>query len=321
MKETTLTPTRRSFLKSFAGAAGLACFGPALRAQDHTTKELLYRISLAEWSVNKRVRKMKGFEPLDHLDFAAYSKSIGIDAVEYVSTLFKDGAHPRYIQECRKRADDAGVQSLLIMVDREGSLGASDANSRKDTVNNHVKWLEAAQALGCHSIRVNARSSGTYSEQLRLAADGLHMLCEKADTFDLNVIVENHGGLSSEGNWLSSLARRIDHPRFGLLPDFGNFVVNKKPRHVFDPYKGIQMFMPFAKAVSAKSYDWDTGAGEFVTEGRGMKLDFLKLMKIVVDAGYRGYVGIEYEGTKHSPEEGILKTKQVLEAVREKLSV
>ena len=320
--------SRRAFLKKslqLSTGLGLAsllpsCATPYTRSQK---KKQLFKISLAEWSVHKRIRKNTGYDPLDHLDFAACAKGLGIDAIEYVNTLFEKGADPKYVAQVKTRTEEEGVKGLLIMIDREGKLGEATTAKRQVTVDNHKKWLDAAATLGCHSIRVNASSRGSYDEQMKLAADGLHMLCDEGDKQGLNVIVENHGGFSSNGQWLVGVMKLVDHPRCGILPDFGNFMLDRNTGEFYDIYKGVAEFMPYAKAVSAKSFDWDTGKGKFITadqrKGREVSLDYERLLKIVVDAGYNGYIGIEYEGEKHSPKEGILKTKAVMEAVREKL--
>jgi sugar phosphate isomerase/epimerase len=210
----------------------------------------------------------------------------------------------------KQRAEDHGVKSLLIMVDREGNLGDPDDARRKQAVENHYKWVEAAKFLGCHSVRVNAASSGTWDEQIRLAADGLRRLTEFAEPHGLNVIVENHGGLSSNGAWLSAVMKQVDHPRCGTLPDFGNFRTG--PGEWYDKYQGVRELMPFAKAVSAKSY--------FFANGREAYIDYHRMMKIVTDAGYRGFVGIEWEGHHLDEFAGIRATKTLLETVRASLS-
>ena len=197
--------------------------------------------------------------------------------------------------------------SVLIMSDGEGNLGDPDEAKRKQAVENHYQWVEAAKYLGCHSIRVNAHSEGSREEQAKLAADGLRQLSEFGAPHKINVIVENHGGLSSDGAWLAGVMKAVDLPNCGTLPDFGNF-------HEYDRYKGIEELMPFAKGVSAKSHDFDA-------DGNETKTDYLKMMKIVLDAGYHGYVGIEWEGEKPADErEGVMLTKRLLERVREELS-
>ena len=271
--------------------------------------EPLFLISLAEWSLHNMIRDGE----LDHLDFAKVAREeFDIEAVEYVSQLFPDETYDQpYLVEMKSRADDFGVQSLLIMVDHEGSLGDPDEAERLQTVENHRKWLDAAVFLGCHSIRVNAESSGSYEEQQKLAADGLRKLCESSEDKNINVIVENHGGLSSNGEWLSGVIGMVDHPLCGTLPDFGNFKISDE--ETYDRYKGVRELMPYAKAVSAKSNDFDESGAETRT-------DFLKMMKIVLEFDYHGHVGIEYEGDNFSEYEGIRKTKALLEKVRTELS-
>ncbi|HVW01080.1 MAG TPA: sugar phosphate isomerase/epimerase family protein, partial [Planctomycetaceae bacterium] len=239
-------------------------------------------------------------------------EDFGVDGIEYVNQFFKDKAKDeKYLADMKQRASDHGVKSLLIMIDGEGALGDADEKKRKQAVENHHKWVEAAKFLGCHSIRVNAQSSGSYDEQLERAADGLAQLTEFGARHEINVIVENHGGLSSNGEWLSAVIKKVNNPRCGTLPDFGNF--NLGNGQTYDRYKGVKELMPFAKAVSAKSHD-------FNEQGEEIHTDYHKMMKIVVDAGYHGYVGIEYEGGKVSEHEGVKLTKALLEKVRDELS-
>ncbi len=274
----------------------------------------LFRISLAEWSFHRALQSGE----MDPLDFATVSKrDFDIDAVEYVNVFFFDKAEDTgYLAQLRARAENEGVTSLLIMCDNEGDLGAADATARTRAVNNHHKWVTAARALGCHSIRVNAKSDESLEplEQAKLAADGLRKLCEFADPHEINVIVENHGGISSNGAWLASVMKLVDHPRVGTLPDFGNFLIRAEPETWYDRYRGVRELMPFAKAVSAKSYDFDT-------DGNETRTDFERMMAIVVEAGYRGYVGIEYEGDTLSEAEGVRRTRNLLQRVGEKLSL
>ena len=262
----------------------------------------LFEISLAQWSLHKRLGGQE--QPkLDNLEFAAAAKGLGIDAVEYVNQFFMDKADDKqYLAQMKQRCADNGVTSLLIMCDGEGKIGDPDAAKRTQAVENHYKWIHAARYLGCHSIRVNAASDGSYDEQRKLAADGLRRLSQYGAKFNMNVIVENHGGLSSNGQWLSSVIKDVGLPNCGTLPDFGNF-------HDYDRYKGTAELMPFAKGVSAKSHDFDA-------EGNETHTDYYRMMKIVTDAGYRGYVGIEYEGSKLNEIDGILATKRLLEKVR-----
>ena len=205
-----------------------------------------------------------------------------------------------------KRTKDLGVTNWLIMCDDEGDLGDPDNARRQQAVENHYKWVEAAKFLGCKIIRVNAESKGSYQEQQKLAADGLRKLSEFGAQHKIAVIVENHGGLSSNGQWLSGVMKLVNHPNCGTLPDFGNFRVTETEE--YDRYKGVTEMMPFAKAVSAKSHDFDTAGNETHT-------DYRKMMKIVLAAKYSGFVGIEFEGEKIDEYAGIRATKKLLETV------
>ncbi len=300
---------RREFLKSTSlalGASGLAGCVTVSRLMGK-----LFDISLAQWSLNRQFFGGK----IDALDFAKVSRErFDIGAIEYVNQFFKDKANDEaYLGQLKSRAADHAVESLLIMVDGEGSLGHANLTERNKAVQNHHKWADAAKFLGCHSIRVNAATTGngSFEEKQKLAADGLRSLSEYGAKHDLNVIVENHGGLSSNGAWLAGVMKIVDLPNCGTLPDFGNF--NTGGGKMYDRYKGVTELMPFAKAVSAKSHDFDA-------EGNEEHTDYRRMMRIVLDAGYRGYVGIEYEGGKVDAYKGIDLTKALLEQVRDELS-
>lgn len=249
---------------------------------------------------------------LTNLDFPRVARELGFEGCEYVNQFFVDRARDAsYLAELARVSAGEGVRNLLIMCDGEGALGDPDAAARARAVVNHHRWVDAAHRLGCHSIRVNAQSSGTFDEQQRLAADGLRALTEFAAAAEMNVIVENHGGLSSNGAWLAGVMERVDHPRCGTLPDFGNFHVGKGEE--YDRYRGVAEMMPFAKAVSAKSHDFDAHGDETHT-------DYDRMLRIVVAAGYRGFIGVEYEGDGLSEVDGILATRRLLERVRASLS-
>jgi len=302
---------RRQFIHTSIGAMGALAAGslPGL-AKDLTAKDTviknidpnsLFDISLAEWSLHRTLWKKE----LINMDFPKYAKDeFGITAVEYVNSFFKDKAKDmEYLKELKQRTSDESITNVLIMIDGEGRIGAADNKKRIQTVENHKKWVEAAKFLGCHSIRVNAFGEGQgRKEKADRVIDGLSKLSTFAKDFDINVIVENHGGLSSDGTWLKQVLTDVNMPNCGSLPDFGNF-------HKYDRYQGITDLMPFAKGVSAKSSEFDEAGNETQT-------DFYKAMKICLDAGYRGYVGIEYQGKKLSEPEGIRKTLALLNKVR-----
>jgi sugar phosphate isomerase/epimerase len=274
----------------------------------------MFKISLAEWSLH---RTLNGGD-MENLEFPAFAKNeYGIEAVEYVNQFFRDKAKDaEYLTELKSRAEDAGVKSLLIMIDGEGALGDADESRRRQAVENHHKWVEAAKFLGCHSIRVNAQSQGSYEEQRDRAADGLRSLSEFGAAHGINVIVENHGGLSSNGKWLAEVIQQVNLPNCGTLPDFGNFRTGQNEAgedEWYDRYQGVEELMPYAKAVSAKSHKFDD-------QGNEVNTDYFRMMAIVLAAGYHGYVGIEWEGGDPGEVEGIRLTQRLLERVREELA-
>jgi L-ribulose-5-phosphate 3-epimerase len=310
--------SRRDFL-----AASVAVTGTALlpRLATAATPEDVFKISLAQWSHNKAFFGRKGFDKLDPLKFAEISaKDYGITAIEYVNQFYKDKKKDdAYLKDLKKVADDNKVVSVLIMCDGEGNLGDPDDKKRGDAVENHKRWAEWAKFLGCHSIRVNAASDWKkgFAETQKLAADGLRKLGEFTDTLGLNTIVENHGGLSSHGEWLAGVMKLADHKRVGTLPDFGNFGIGKIEgikETEYDRYKGVDELMPYAKGVSAKSHD-------FNDKGEETKTDYRKMLDIVCKKHkYHGYIGVEYEGGKISEADGIKATKKLLETVRAELA-
>lgn len=302
------SPSRRQFLQ-VAAAATAATAVPVRSASAHQNSDGPYKISLAEWSLHRTLRDDS--KEMTNLDFPRVTKEqFGIDAVEFVNQFFKDKAEDsEYLAELTQRCEDLGVECLLIMVDGEGRLGDPDGESRLKAVENHFKWVSAAKSLGCHSIRVNAASSGSFQQQQKLAADGLRRLSEYAAPYGINVIVENHGGLSSHGKWLAGVIEEVALDNCGTLPDFGNFQISRGENgKSYDRYKGVEQLMPYAKAVSAKTYDFDANGNETT-------IDYHKMMKIVLDHGYHGHVGIEYEGSDLDEFEGIKKSKALLQRV------
>jgi sugar phosphate isomerase/epimerase len=301
--------TRRSFFKNAAIAAAAVTTGPAVLASgrpaaDEMTsgaegQNLFFNISLAEWSLNKSLFGGK----LKNLDFPSYAKdNFDIHAVEYVNQFFPS-ADKDYVKELLKRTQDIGVRNVLIMIDNEGNLGEQDEAKRKQAVENHYKWVESAKILGCHSIRVNAGGTGSELDVAYAATKSLTELSRFAADFGIGVIVENHGGYSSRASWLTSVIRNTGMVNCGTLPDFGNFRVSRD--ETYDTYLGIKEMMPLAKGVSAKSHEFDENGNETTK-------DFYRILKIVKDAGYRGFIGIEYEGRGLSENDGIMATKNLL---------
>jgi sugar phosphate isomerase/epimerase len=322
---------RRHFLKQLGGlAAGFGAASSGLSfitsstdnietkthmAEPHdAAAPLFFTISLAQWSLHKKLFAKE----MDNLDFPAVAKNTyGISVVEYVNQFFKDKAKDqKYLAELLKRCHDNGVKNHLIMCDGEGELGDLDAKKRMEAVENHYKWVDAAKFLGCATIRVNAFGEGSAEEVQKAATEGLVKLGEYAAKTGINVIVENHGGYTSNGQWLATVMKKVNRKNVGTLPDFGNFCLKREGGKMwgtpcieeYDRYKGVAEMMPFAKGVSAKAHDFDE-------QGNCIETDYVKMLKIVKAAGFKGYMGIEYEGEKLSEEVGIKKTKALLERV------
>ncbi len=309
---------RRSFIKTTATALSGAALLPTALAEaapDSVTKSLFFDISLAEWSLHKSLFAKK----MTNLDFPGIArKEFGISIVEYVNQFFKDKANDTaYLADLMTRCKDNGVTNHLIMIDGEGGLGDLDAAKRQQAVDNHKKWIECAKYLGCKTIRVNAHGIGLSADVAKAAVEGLGKLGEFGKTMNINVIVENHGGYSSNGEWLSGVMKQVGMKNVGTLPDFGNFCLRRgdansewggKCVEEYDRYKGVAEMLPFAKGASAKTYDFDA-------QGNCIETDYARMLKIIKAGGFRGIIGIEYEGDKVDEYTGIRQTKALLERV------
>jgi len=297
---------RNSVFGSLAFSSGAIGLASCVADQKSSPK-----ISLAQWSLHRQF-----FDKLlDPNDFASIArKTYDIEAVEYVNQFYVDTVNDeKFWQEMKRKAEDMEVQSLLIMVDNEGDLGVADDAERRNSVENHFKWVHAAKILGCHSIRVNAFGDSDKEIYRNAISDGMGQLAEYATKENINVIIENHGLFSADGALISGIVKDVNMTNFGTFPDFGNWCLSAKwgstqipCENVYDRYKGVAEFLPFAKAVSAKSYDFDKN-------GEDTRIDYGRVLRLVKDAGYQGYIGIEYEGELLSEHEGILATKALLE--------
>jgi len=280
--------------------------------EPQSEKDIFFKLSLAQWSLHRAIWT----KALDPLDFSKKAKELGFDGVEYVNQLYtidKNNATVsinKLVTELKTRSNDNGVSNVLIMIDNEGELAALSKINREEAIANHSRWVDAAAGLDCHSIRVNLSGKGadTFDVWKEKSIDGLGRLAEYAAKSSINVIVENHGGLSSDAGKLTSVVKAINLPNCGTLPDFGNFCLSRegdKCTEEYDRYKGIKELMPFAKGVSAKAYDFDA-------KGNETTINYIKVLQIVKNSGYKGRIGIEYEGNRISEEEGIKATKALL---------
>ena len=307
---------RREFLKNSALSIPLfSCSNFANSVGD----KLFFEIGLAQWSFNRAITSGE----MDNLDFVKVAKKkFDINVVEYVNQFFFNKAKDKnYLKEMLNISDDLGVKNYLIMIDDEGDLGDNNKHKRLLAIENHKKWVEAANILGCDHIRVNAQGFGSEVEVAKNATESLSVLGQFSKPFNIDIIVENHGGYSSNAKWLVDVIKNTNQTNVGTLPDFGNFCVKSKKNELsdwgsssegcdyeYDRYLGVEEMMPFARSVSAKSYEFDD-------EGNSIEIDYYKMLKIIKEFGYNGYISIEYEGEKYSEYEGILLTKKLLEKV------
>ena len=277
-----------------------------------------YKLSLAQWSLNKLIFTGKA----DPMDFASTAKEMGFEGLEYVSQLYtnenvnfsmKDAGLQNILNELKKRSDSLGIENLLIMIDGEGDLSFSDEKATQTAIDNHKKWIDAAQFLGCHSIRINLFGEEDPEAWVSNSVKSLKALATYAAPKNVSIIVENHGGLSSDGGLLARVMKETAMSNVGTLPDFGNFCLKKEGGarwgapcvEEYDKYKGLAELMPFAKGVSAKSYAFDDAGNETT-------VDYYKMMQIVKDSGFEGYIGTEFEGDVEDPSEGIAATRALI---------
>jgi sugar phosphate isomerase/epimerase len=307
--------TRRTFIKQSLLGAGALLTASSFRPDGLSDRDI--KVSLAEWSFNRSLDSGK----MDHLDFAARAKNeFGISAVEYVNGFFggkkmnfKEAAKNKpYLNEMLKRSQDAGVFNHLLMCDDEGPLSSTTEKERLESVENHKKWIEAAKILGCLTVRVNLHGEGDPDERKKASIDSLGRLGEFAKPMHVNVVVENHGSVTSNADWLTDVMRQVNMENIGTLPDFGNWCIShpwgtiqEGCKEMYDIYKGVGQLLRYAKGVSAKTYDFDAN-------GEQPLLDYKKLIDIVKASGFKGYIGVEYEGLKQSEEEGVRKTQSLL---------
>jgi sugar phosphate isomerase/epimerase len=308
--------TRRNFLKKTLMGAGVLILAPSIKSPSQSKSRL--EISLAEWSLHRALQAGK----IDHLDFPLIAKrDYNISTVEYVNGFFggtkmnfkEAGKDKAYLTELLKRSKDAGVFNHLLMVDDEGPLALPDDKLRLAAVDDHKKWIEAAKFLGCLTVRVNLHGNGTPDAKKTASVDSLGRLCDFAKPMNINVVVENHGHESSNGAWVADVMKQVNRSNAGTLPDFGNFCLSQdwgttqgECTDYYDRYKGVQEMLPWAKGVSAKTYDFDS-------KGEQPKMDYKRLIDIVKASGFKGYIGVEFEGDNQPEEEGIRKTKALIE--------
>lgn len=277
-----------------------------------------FKLSLAQWSFHRSIK----YNNLSPYEFARLASELDFEGLEYVSTLYPDvmksddktSAINSFIEKNNSLAAQYKMKNVLIMVDEEGNLSTSNKNERLEAIENHKLWINAAHKMGCGAIRLNLHGEEDEELWIKNSIASLEMLSEFAKPLNVNIIVENHGGNSSNASLLMKVINQVSFDNCGTLPDFGNFCLSKdwgslkenKCDNPYDPYMGVSEMMPKAFGVSAKAYDFDASGNETI-------LDYKKLLSIVKKAGYNGFIGVEYEGDHLSEEEGIIATKKLIE--------
>ena len=289
-----------------------------VEVEENTTP--FFKLSLAQWSLHKAFQNGEK----DPMDFAKIAKELGFEGVEYVTQLYpeieKAAGTPEFRETVLKLANDlndrskeAGIANVLIMVDHAGELADPDPEKRKEAIEAHKIWMDAAALMGAHSIRANLFGIIEPEEWHKVSVTSLKELATYGASIGVNIIIENHGGNSSHGERLANVMKEVNMTNCGTLPDYGNFCVRRENGdrwsspciEEYDKYIGIKELMPFAKGVSAKSYDFDTAGNETT-------IDFEKMMQIVKDANFNTFIGVEYEGSRLSEEDGIIATRDLL---------
>lgn len=317
------------FFTLFTSISIISCTTSEEKNTSESTSD--FNISLAQWSLHKsffgdalngnwqEFGRLLMTNPdsllqgsLNPDDFPSIAAGYGVNTIELVNTFYFSKANDmEYWKGFKQKCNEAGVKVGLIMCDALGNLGDADSVARNEAVAKHHAWVDIAKFLGAKTIRVNAAGEGTAEEVAANAVKGLSALATYGETQGINIVVENHGGYSSDGSWLAGVMAAVNMDNVGTLPDFGNFCMERTPdgcANEYDKYKGIEELMPYAIGVSAKTHNFDENGNE--TES-----DFLRIMKIVKASGFKGDIGIEYEGTVLSEDEGIKKTKALIEKV------
>ncbi len=235
-------------------------------------------------------------EDVSLLDFAGFArKEYGLTHLELIQMSFPS-TEASYLKKLRSavEAAEAVIENVPIDV---GDICELAPERRAEHVRNIKSWMDVAAAIGSRAVRVNTGPSREGSDALALAVESCKRLAEHADKLGLNVLIENHGGISSDPQLLKQLIESVSTERMGACPDFGGF--DEAIR-----YDGLQKIMPLAKLVHAKSYAFDE-------HGEETAIDYARCMQIVKNSGFSGVLSIEYEGDGNASE-GIKKTKELI---------
>jgi len=322
MKPNLYSPLLAICLLFFSTTGFVSCKNETKKEGE--TQKLFFDLSLAQWSLNRSFRE-GGISPYE---FAKLANEMGFTGLEYVSQLYKDvyesedkaAALAAFVEKNNTLAAQYKMKNVLIMIDGEGDLSSSDEEERTTAEENHKQWIDTAHQMGCSAIRVNLHGEKDEALWIENSIKSLNTLASYAEPLGVNVIVENHGGKSSNAGLLMKVINQVSYSNCGTLPDFGNFCLSEnwgslkdnKCDNPYDPYLGVSEMLPKAFGMSAKSFEFDA-------EGEETILDYHKLLSIIKEGGYTGFIGVEFEGDGLSEKEGIMATKRLLEKAAAKL--
>ena len=327
---------RRNFIQTtIAASLGIPLMGSNL-ISDSLLNDQNIKISLQCYSFASSLFTKK----MNIIDFPKIVREdFNIDAAEYWNRpMVEKRRDSNFIRELNKRTNDYGLENTFMLVDlinfqtgESKSLCSRDKIERNFAIEEHKEWIEFSKAIGCKGIRVNLWSDNmTRSEVKSISQDSLGELLEFSNKINMSIVIENHGGYTSDAKWLIDLIKSINHPKLGTLPDFGtrNFCIKRAPKtesgifgsqcvDQYDKYKGVKEMLPYAKGISAKSHT-------FNNDGEEMSTDYKKMINLIKASGFNDYIAIEYEGAIMalyakgnskflSSHEGILATKKLIE--------
>lgn len=242
--------------------------------------------------------------PRDPMDFPRLARdAYGLEAIELEASLHY--AHVRndaYFARLRQQCDASGVRCVVISNMWEGNL-ASLQGQPEQTARNYHRWVDIAAIMGCRLLTVNVNARRGNRDLLAArAAEGLVALTSYSGPRGITVLVENHGWYSAYPPWLVGIMETVNSPFCKLSVDLGNFCTRwdsgQCVEQQYDPYEGVALMMPHARHVSAKMLGFDE-------RGNDVRTDYVRMLRIIRDAGYQGYIGIEYAGDQLSPDHGI----------------
>lgn len=326
---------RREFVTGLGLAGAAAVTGNLPSAETAPIKPQPFTIGLSQWAFHRAIFgdardhyrtfiKNLHSDPdsvlageMDPRDIVWRARELDVGVVDLVNILwFGHGEDKPWLNDFKTRARDANVTFGVLMCDQLARSGAADAKERRQSVEDHTRWMETAAELGCPFLRINPYGEGTYLEQCQRSAETLHALAERSADYGLEVIVENHGHPGSNGAWLAMLIEMANHSRVGTYTDLDNFFMggwDLNPERRYDRHQGLLDLAPYTKAISAKTHDFDP-------DGEETTIDYHACLKILIDSGFSGLVSAEFEGNRVDETEGSKLTVELLKREQQRFA-